>query len=707
MNDFFFTQRTLLRSVSVGFWGLGWFFRDTPSFIPEQEQGIGMRCADGRGGVRACEAGETQGVDQPAAQSAWGGRVFALVAMLALLLLAAVSSRAESAPPPFSGRLEMYRVQEDMGAVGAGSLIGVYWITPVPGWYAYGHEPGPTGIPTTMQAMLAPERDFLEVRYPQGVFKADSLEPDLMVEAYDQPTPLFILFPGLPGEGEHLELHVRMLLCSDRSCWPVDEREEYDAAALRQLVVDLTPLQFAEADWQDQFLTATAGATRTPFVRKAVQEPDSLAEDQLSAAFQADRLEPVPFQPGLEVRGLGKALLLALLGGLILNLTPCVLPVVSLKLRGLIPDASLGDLASQRKAFRDHNQLFALGILTFFMILAFVLSFTGMVWGQLFQNPTTVIVLATLLLALSLSLFGVFHLPVIDLKLGRKGQSSMSGEGQAYFTGMLATMLATPCSGPFLGGVLAWTLIQPPLVVAGVFLCVGLGMAAPYFVVSFFPSLVRFLPRPGNWTLYLEKALGFLLLATCIYLMTFLPEEFLFPVLILFWVTGMGAWIWGGWTNLSHSATRRWLIRAGALVLVLAAGAWALTAQPVTSDWEEFQAETYARMWGQERMLVEFTAEWCPNCKFLEKAVLTPENLAPLRDEYGLKLVKVDLTHESPAGMDLLRGLGSQSIPLVAIFERGEAANRPVILRDLFTTQQLRQALEFAFHGQQTAREKE
>jgi thiol:disulfide interchange protein DsbD len=96
-------------------------------------------------------------------------------------------------------------------------------------------------------------------------------------------------------------------------------------------------------------------------------------------------------------------------------------------------------------------------------------------------------------------------------------------------------------------------------------------------------------------------------------------------------------------------------------------------------------------------MLLEFTAQWCPNCKFLEKTVLTPDNLAPLQKEYDLRLIKVDLTHENPLGMELLRGLGSHSIPLVAIFERGDAAFRPLILRDLFTLGQLEQALAKAF----------
>jgi thiol:disulfide interchange protein len=633
----------------------------------------------------------------------WRFSLFCAVLFLALSivlpgLFGSSAGRAEVASAPYSSRLEIIRLDQGVGPIPQGALLGIYWLTPVPGWYVYAHQPGPTGVPTTLQALLATDdQQYLEVLYPPGIVKEDSLEPGVMVETFMGATPLFMILPEEPGEEDSLYLHLRMLLCSDRSCWPVDSREQIDGATLSSLIKESEAAELERMEWMDLLLAATPGTTSTPFVRPLT--PAASATVALEQPLEMDtvKLEPVFFQPGLEVKGLGKAMLLALLGGLILNLTPCVLPVVSLKLRGLIPDAESGDLKSQRKAFRDHNQLFALGILTFFLFLAFLFSFTGMFWGQLFQNPTTVIVLATLLLAMSMSLFGLFNLPVIDLKLGRKGDSGLSGEGQAYFTGMLATLLATPCSGPFLGGVFAWTLVQPPLVIAGVFSCVGLGMASPYFVVSFFPALVRFLPRPGNWTLYLERALGFVLLATCIYLLTFLPGEFLFPVLILFWVTGMAAWIWGGWTNLSDSALRRWSIRAGALVLVLAAGGWTLTAKPVSSEWELFTPELYIQAFGQDRMLLDFTADWCPNCKFLEKAVLSPGNISSLRAKYDLRLIKVDLTHDNPAGMELLRGLGSQSIPVVAIFERGEAAPQPLILRDLFTLGQLEQALATAF----------
>jgi thiol:disulfide interchange protein len=625
--------------------------------------------------------------------------VLVVILLLGLALIASVPVQAQSDSPPFSSRMEFVRLESGLGPAPTDSLLGVYWITPAPGWYTYSHQPGSSGVSTTVQAMLAPGENYLQVYYPPGIIKEDSLEPGTMVEAFVDTTPIFLVLPDqLDPEGV-LHLRLRMLLCSERSCWPVDSQEELSLGRLQEQVVSMDRDQAGQAQWLNHFMDAIPGSTRTPFVRPtAPAQPAQILADTI-----LDRpLEPVSFQPGLEVRGLGKALLLALLGGLILNLMPCVLPVISLKLRGLIPDpdAAAGDLAGQRKAFRNHNQLFALGILTFFLFLAFLLSFTGMVWGQLFQNPATVIVLATLLLAMGLSLFGVFNLPVIDLKLGRKGQSSMSAEGQAYFTGILATLLATPCSGPFLGGVLAWSLVQPPLVVAGVFLCVGLGMASPYFVLSFFPSLVRFLPKPGNWTLHLEKILGFLLVGTCIYLLTFLPPEFLFPVLVLFWVTGLAAWIWGSWTNLSQTALRRWSIRLLALALVLIVGAWTLSSRLEISDWEPFSDELFAETLGQDRILVDFTADWCPNCKFLEKTVLTPGNLATLQEAFGLRLIKVDLTHEHTPGMELLRNLGSQSIPLVAIFERGEAAWQPLILRDLFTLGQLEQALAQAFQNQ-------
>ncbi len=146
-----------------------------------------------------------------------------------------------------------------------------------------------------------------------------------------------------------------------------------------------------------------------------------------------------------------------------------------------------------------------------------MLGVTGSAWGALFQNKWLVLSVAAIILALSLSLFGLFHLPVIDLKFGSKNNNP---HVQAFFTGNLTTLLATPCSGPFLGGVLSWALIQGPVVIATVFISIGIGMALPYLLLALNPGLSRFLPKSGPWIEFVEKGIAFFLIATAFYLVS-------------------------------------------------------------------------------------------------------------------------------------------------------------------------------------------
>ncbi|RQD73230.1 MAG: hypothetical protein D5S03_13170 [Desulfonatronospira sp. MSAO_Bac3] len=348
---------------------------------------------------------------------------------------------------------------------------------------------------------------------------------------------------------------------------------------------------------------------------------------------------------------------------------------------------------AQKRAFRKHNIFFALGMLIFFSVLAVVLSLTGMAWGQLFQSPGAILVLGCIIFALSLSLFGLYDLPVIDLK-SRTQDPWKNPNAEALSTGMLATFLATPCSGPFLGGVLAWTLTQPPAIIGIVLWSMGLGMALPYLLMALFPFMLRFLPRPGPWTMYLEKILGFFLLATCVYLMSLIPEDMFVKALIMFLVIAFAAWMWGHWTDLKQSNLRRRSIRLSALVLVaLAAFLLFRPAPEHPVAWTPFEEQQFEEMLGRENILLEFTADWCPNCKFLEQTVLTPGFMAENAQRYDLQFVRIDLTQPNPPGEEMLRALDSQSIPLVAIFSR-DNPDSPLILRDMFTRSQIDQALE-------------
>ena len=392
-------------------------------------------------------------------------------------------------------------------------------------------------------------------------------------------------------------------------------------------------------------------------------------------------------QESLEPTALGTALLLGLLAGLILNVMPCVLPVVTLKLSGLLLLSANSKEGVIR--FREHNIFFAAGILTLFTVLAIVLGAADLIWGQFYQSQALILIMLVLIFLMGLSMFGVFDLPMFSLSSLKKAQNTRL---ESYTTGLLSTILATPCSGPLLGGVLGWAFTQPLPILLVVFWAVGLGMALPYIVLSIFPSLAAILPRPGTWMGTFEKIVGFLLFGTCVYLLSILPDELHVQILIALLITGFAAYLWKCFCSLRAPKSRR---RVGSLLFLgIIAGSiyMALTPPTPAPGWKEFNPHEFVSDLGNKPMLVEFTADWCPNCKFLESTVYTEKNMAALKKRYGLTFVRVDLTDANAYGLKLLNLLGSRSIPVAAIFPQGGNASQPMVLRDVFSTSGLREA---------------
>ncbi|MCK9240237.1 cytochrome c biogenesis protein CcdA [Desulfocurvus sp.] len=606
----------------------------------------------------------------------------ALLVVSALAALAPAPLRAQDATEPFSTKWALFRVGEAARS-GPTPLVAVLWLTLEESFHAYANPPGATGMPTSLRLREGEAGPPLAVLYPPGTQEPDVFEPKLTVNTYHGTVPLFVPLELDPGERLDLRGTLALAACSDKNCWPL--RAEV-ALTHDGPLAELPDAQFTF--WFPLYSSLTA----------ADQTLDPLAaaapglETRPGAAAVLARLEPRYLAPGLEVTGLGLALVLAFLAGLVLNFMPCVLPVVSLKLSGLLAGGAEADPDARIRAFREHNLYFSAGVLLYFLALGGALAALGLAWGQLFQSPAVVLGLTVAVFALALSLFGLYSLPVVDLKAGRSG----SPRAQALFTGVLATLLATPCSGPFLGGVLGWVLLQRPEVVLAVFLSLGLGMASPFLLMAARPGLARLLPRPGAWMRHLERGVGFFLLGTCVYLLSILPGDTLVPALALLWAVGLAAWMWGGWTGLSDPPLRRALVRAAALAVV--AAAWFLLLAPAgpRADWEPYDEAAFRAALGNEPVLLDFTADWCPNCKLLEHTALAPENLARWQRRWGLRLMQVDMTRETPGHLELLRALGSQSIPVVAVFPAGADSLRPLVLRDLFTSGQMDAALQEA-----------
>lgn len=572
--------------------------------------------------------------------------------------------------------------------------VAVLFLEPDEGWYTYSHSPGGFAKPTKLSASLG--KTPLPVLYPAGQPKADPLDPGALVNAYAGKTPLFILLPeDGKGKAPSLVAKLELLLCTKDKCLPASIDLAFvlpkgNLPDVRQQ--PWWPALLAAAKTGDKPAPAKTAFAAPPAEAPQGQPAADLAlsgEGQPASAGAWSDLRPRYFQPELEVGGLVKAVLLGLLAGFILNFMPCVLPVISIKLSALMAGSSNAEAGQRRARFREHNLYFASGILLYFLILSAILGATGLAWGQIFQQPVIVMSLTALIFALSLSLFGVFSLPIVDLKID---QMTTHPKLQALFTGLLATLLATPCSGPFLGGVLGWTLMQPPWVISSVLLAVGAGMALPYLVLVLFPGLARLFPRPGAWTGHLEKGVGLLLMGTCIYLISILPEARLIPVLILLWFTALGAWVWG-LAGPGFDTAKNVLLKLLA-VLLIAAGFWlGLRPATVVTQMDAYSEASLRAVLGKETVIVDFTADWCPSCKVLEQTTLTPARLGDMKKRFGLRLMRADLTEQNPEAEALLHALGSKSIPVLAIFPKN-SPEHPLVLRDLFTPTQFEEALE-------------
>lgn len=584
----------------------------------------------------------------------------------------------------------------------------IIWIEPQQGYYAYAHEPLIATLPTTVTLLHNGNVVEVQTLYPTGVPKKDSFETSKTIMAYIERTPIIMAIPSELLSRSDISFMVSGLLCTDSNCWPFDELVEVTApsapAGLSHEHKSLSPMIARHIGHVGHVASSLFGprstqenANNNENAKKNENQEQSIAEWHLTPNYAA---------PSLEVSGLGKALLFGLLAGLILNVMPCVLPVIGFKLSAFVAAANKqddgADHIKQRqervRAFREHNIFFALGILTWFMVLAAVLSWAGLAWGQLFQQTPVLFGLILLVFLMSLSMFGVFSLPVLDIKTGASNSPRM----QAFMTGAVATLLATPCSGPLLGGVLGWAFGQGPLIMGMVFVAVGFGMAMPYVALSIWPNLVHKVPRAGAWTGTVEQIVGFFLMATSLYLLMILPKEIMNASLYTLFVAALCAWIWGRWSGPAASRVQRVLVRFCTVGIIVFMSIWTLSPREAEQElWQNFNAITVQNMLGNERLVLEFTADWCPNCKVLERTTLTHENVQAWAKDYNVRFVRVDLTRNETvndaAAQALLRALGSQSIPLVALFPTGEEHASPLVLRDIFTPAQMDEALKQAF----------
>lgn len=538
--------------------------------------------------------------------------------------------------------------------------------------------------------------------YPSGSLKADHFS-GLRLPVYQDE---ILVAASIPGNllGRSLQLNVSALICTELSCTPFRKgfALPLQSADISSEALD-APLAAAMQDYRSGPFGPQENEAARP-APPAAKDTAKVLDSALQSAQLENRLagylksiEPRYHAAALEISSIWMAAVLGLVAGFILNFMPCVLPVISLKigtLAGLGGRQSLNaaspKAAQSRRRFRVYGLFFSLGVLLWFTILFAVIGFADLIWGQVFQSQSLVLALAILLFVMALALFGLVRIPLLRIQVNEKrGLAS-----QAFLGGLLATLLATPCSGPLLGGVLGWAVNQSLPFLGVTLLCVALGMASPFMLMVIKPGLVRFLPKPGPWTETLERVMGFVLMGTVIYLLSMLDQGRIFVVLGALLALAFAAWLWA--RPVAAGKSRFTLGRAFALVLLVPALYLPFADQEVDTAWQPFDAASFHGDLGKRNLLVDFTADWCINCRVMEATTLTEQRLARWGRAFDLTFVRVDLTARNPDGEALLGALGSASIPLLAIIPAHNPMN-PIVLRDLVTPGQLDNALNQAF----------
>jgi len=436
-------------------------------------------------------------------------------------------------------------------------------------------------------------------------------------------------------------------------------------------------------------------ATGTPLTVTVVDGERGVEVNAVPAARAA---QPVPEADGLE---LAAVLGLAVLGGLILNLMPCVLPVLSLKVMSFV-----GHGGGARREVRAAFLASAAGIVVAFLVLAATLAGlklagTAVGWGIQFQQPLFLIAMIALLTLFAANLWGFFEVPMPGFLSGAGGSLGAPRTLAGHFSaGVFATLLATPCSAPFLGTAVGFALARGPLEIGLIFAALGLGMALPYLGIAAFPALAQRLPRPGRWMLWLKVILGFALAGTALWLLAVLMAQ----------VGSEGAALVAGLMAavVAALALRRRLgevlrpvVSVVVVFLVAAAFAAPMTQRPteavggtvpVIGLWKPWSQDAVAAEVATGKVVfVDVTADWCITCKVNKMAVIERGTVLDALRAPGVVAMQADWTNPDPVIAAYLESFGRYGIPFNAVY--GPAAPDGIPLPELLSVDAVMEAL--------------
>ncbi len=490
----------------------------------------------------------------------------------------------------------------------------------------------------------------------------------------------------------------------DKEAWPGLELREHEGQVTWYAPIELA----AEVD--------PTTLTVEGLIHLQACNPQTCIPLDLSFAAKLGRDLPIPPDPRLPGKqpteagnqSAGSELSLwsvvgyAVLGGLILNLMPCVLPVIGLKVLSFAKQGG-----QSRLQILGLNLAYVAGMLLVFLLLATLaalmklgLSNESFGWGELNTLTWFKVGMSSLVFAMALSFLGVWEIPIPGFASSGKATELSAREGAmgAFTMGIFTTILATPCSGPFLGPVFGYTLSQSPLVIYLVFGSVGFGMALPYLLIGAVPSLVSWLPKPGAWMDTFKQLLGFVLLATVVWLLSSIHPNYFIATLSLLFGIWFACW-WIGRTSLTAPAPVRqtaWIGGIGVAILIGVGAFHFLTPGKSLLPWQPYSRAALAAARAEGKtVLVDFTAQWCLTCKTNSKLAINREKVRQRVAENGVVTLLADWTDRNDSIKEALRTLGSQSIPLLAIYPADES-REVILLPDLLTQQNVLDALDEA-----------
>ena len=399
-----------------------------------------------------------------------------------------------------------------------------------------------------------------------------------------------------------------------------------------------------------------------------------------------------------------KYLLFAFIGGIILNITPCVLPILPIRIMSIRNQAQ-----KDRTKVLNHTLVYALGVLISFAVMAgifIVLQKAGesVGWGLQNQNPGFVVTLMAIVFVFALSLLGVFEITVPGMNTANKA-TSRGGYGGSFFGGIFAFLMAISCTGPFLGAALPFALALPPVLMLIFFLTIGLGFAFPFLLIGFFPKALKIIPKPGNWMIIFKEVMGFVLLII-VYtqlktLLLLTDGEYLLKVLWFLVILGFSTWLYGRFVKVENSKLTQWLFTIIPLVLIIFAAvnylpftktkkieiqskSGELIPAPNTPEgWYIFNEDMLNKALKEGRaVFLDIGAAWCKNCMTNEKTVLFTDKMMQEFKKKNVLLLKGDFTKKDETLLAWIKKHGRAGVPFNALYIPGE---EPHIFGELLT----------------------